>query len=204
MWPYLGTLQTLSPHHGWTRSTSRETYNITRTAFSQQGGDGGSLVCSCYMLHTSCTAQERVCPNRCLIWKLLEESLRTTAEGLLEKSFSASWNRTSCYLNHQWARQLFAMTVGFRGPQAPWPAHFGQERPAPCLRAGLCGDWTAHYSGSLVHLIGHVQDFPDGAVVKNSPTNAADTRDMDSVPRLGVGRSPGVGNGNPHHFSCLE
>ena len=88
------------------------------------------------MLHTSCTAQERVCPNRCLIWKLLEESLRTTAEGLLEKSFSASWNRTSCYLNHQWARQLFVMTVGFRGPQTPWPASLwtGETSPMPPCR----------------------------------------------------------------------
>ena len=78
----------------------------------------------------------RVSPNSRLIWKLLEESLRTTAEGLLEKSFSASWNRTSCYLNHQWARQLFVMTVGFRGPQAPWPASFWTGETGPCLRAG--------------------------------------------------------------------
>ena len=42
-----------------------------------------------------------------------------------------------------------------------------------------------HYSGSLLHLIVYVQAFPDGAVVKNSPTNAGDTRDMDSIPRLG-------------------
>ena len=48
---------TLSPHHQWTQSTSRETYNILRTAFSQQGGYGGSLVCSCSTLDTSCTPQ---------------------------------------------------------------------------------------------------------------------------------------------------
>ena len=42
-----------------------------------------------------------------------------------------------------------------------------------------------HYSGSLLHLIVYVQGFPDGAVVKNSPTNAGDTGDMDSIPRLG-------------------
>ena len=37
-------------------------------------------------------------------------------------------------------------------------------------------------------------------MVKN--VNAGDTRDVDSIP--GLGRSPGVGNGNPHHYSYLE
>ena len=39
-------------------------------------------------------------------------------------------------------------------------------------------------------------------VVKNLPANAGDTRDMGSIP--GLGRSPGVGNGNPLWYSCLE
>ena len=37
--------------------------------------------------------------------------------------------------------------------------------------------------------------FPGGAVVKNLPANAGDTRDTVSIP--GSGRSPGGGNGNP-------
>ena len=36
--------------------------------------------------------------------------------------------------------------------------------------------------------------FPDDSVVKNLPVNAGDSRDADSVLRLG--RSPGEGNGN--------
>ena len=36
--------------------------------------------------------------------------------------------------------------------------------------------------------------FPGGSVVKNSPANAGDARDMGSIPRLG--RSPRGGNGN--------
>ena len=36
--------------------------------------------------------------------------------------------------------------------------------------------------------------FPGGAVVKNPPANAGDTRDVGSIP--GSGRSPRVGNGN--------
>ena len=39
-------------------------------------------------------------------------------------------------------------------------------------------------------------------VVKNLPTNAGDARDEGSIP--GSGRSPGIGNGNPIQYSCLE
>ena len=40
------------------------------------------------------------------------------------------------------------------------------------------------------------------SVVKNLPANAGDTRETGSIP--GSGRSPGVGNGNPLQYSCLE
>ena len=40
-------------------------------------------------------------------------------------------------------------------------------------------------------------------VVKNSPANSGDTRDMGSIP--GLGRSPGVGEMATHSgISCLE
>ena len=48
----------------------------------------------------------------------------------------------------------------------------------------------------------YVNGFPGGSVVKNLPANAGDTRDVGSIP--GSGRSPGVGNGNPLQYSCLE
>ena len=38
--------------------------------------------------------------------------------------------------------------------------------------------------------------------VKNPPANAGDARNMDSIP--GLGRLPGVENGNPMQCSCLE
>ena len=38
-------------------------------------------------------------------------------------------------------------------------------------------------------------------MVKNSPVNAGDTGDMDSIPELG--RSPGERNGNSLQYSCL-
>ena len=39
-------------------------------------------------------------------------------------------------------------------------------------------------------------------MVKNLPANAGDARDAGSIPRLG--RSSGVGNGNPLQYSRLE
>ena len=44
--------------------------------------------------------------------------------------------------------------------------------------------------------------FQMGPVVNNLPANAGDTRHVGSI--LGWGRSPGVGNGNPLQYSCLE
>ena len=37
-------------------------------------------------------------------------------------------------------------------------------------------------------------------VVKNPPANAGDTRDAGLI--LGLGRSPGIGNGNPFQYFC--
>ena len=39
-------------------------------------------------------------------------------------------------------------------------------------------------------------------MVKNLPASAGDARDAGLIP--GLGRSPGVGNGNPLRYSCLE
>ena len=39
-------------------------------------------------------------------------------------------------------------------------------------------------------------------MVKNSPANAGDARDTGSIPESE--RSPGVGNGKPLQYSCLE
>ena len=46
-----------------------------------------------------------------------------------------------------------------------------------------------------------VASFPGGALVKNPPAKAGDTRDVGSIP--GLGRSPGEGNGSPLQCSCL-
>ena len=44
--------------------------------------------------------------------------------------------------------------------------------------------------------------FPVALLVKNPSANTGDRRDSGSIP--GLGRSPGVGNGNPTWYSCLE
>ena len=41
--------------------------------------------------------------------------------------------------------------------------------------------------------------FPGGSVVKNLPANAGDVGLIS-----GLGRFPGIGNGNPLLYSCLE
>ena len=46
------------------------------------------------------------------------------------------------------------------------------------------------------------ENFPGGTVVKNLPDNAGDAREASWIP--GLGRSPGVRNGYPLQYSCLE
>ena len=44
--------------------------------------------------------------------------------------------------------------------------------------------------------------FPGSTVVKNLPASPGDAKDMGLISELG--RSSGVGNGNPLQYSCLE
>ena len=58
---------------------------------------------------------------------------------------------------------------------------------------------------SWISLGGHYHaylGFPGGGMVKNLPKNAGDTGAVGSV--LGLGRSPGEGNGIAPPYSCLE
>ena len=54
----------------------------------------------------------------------------------------------------------------------------------------------------LSSLLLYTRRFTGRSVLKNLPANAADTGDGGSIP--GLGRTPGVGNGNPLHYACLE
>ena len=53
----------------------------------------------------------------------------------------------------------------------------------------------------ICQLLEIVIGFPGHAMVKNLPANAGDMGDEGSI--LGLERSPGEGNGNPLHYSCL-
>ena len=46
------------------------------------------------------------------------------------------------------------------------------------------------------------RDFPGSASVNNPTAKAGDIRDAGSIP--GLGRSPGVGEGNPLQYFCWE
>ena len=48
----------------------------------------------------------------------------------------------------------------------------------------------------------HIRASQAALVVKTLPANAGDIRDVGLIP--GLGRSPGVGNGKPLQYSCLE
>ena len=48
----------------------------------------------------------------------------------------------------------------------------------------------------------YIEDFPGGALVKNLPAKAGDTRHAGSIPVSG--KSPGGGNGNTLQYSCTE
>jgi len=61
---------------------------------------------------------------------------------------------------------------------------------------------TYRYTHTWVHT--YIWGFPGGSVVKNMPANARDTGDAGSIPGSGSGRLPGVGNGYPLQYSCLE
>ena len=61
---------------------------------------------------------------------------------------------------------------------------------------------NAVHMALIIRITAMKEGFPDGAVVKNPPANARDTRDVSSIPRSG--RCPAVGNGNPPQYSCLE
>ena len=55
---------------------------------------------------------------------------------------------------------------------------------------------------SVIHNMNRHSASQVAVVVKNSPANAGDIRDVGSIPESG--RSPGGGHGNPLQYYCLE
>ena len=48
----------------------------------------------------------------------------------------------------------------------------------------------------------YIYSFQGGSVVKNTPADTGDAGNTGLIPESG--RSPGVGNGNPLQYSCLD
>ena len=65
-------------------------------------------------------------------------------------------------------------------------------------RESLFAGHTAFY---LKGGVPEQEGFPGESAVKNPSAKAGDTEVASSIP--GLGRSPGGGNGNPLHSSCL-
>ena len=75
----------------------------------------------------------------------------------------------------------------------------GHQAPSPSLGTDFPGGGMRRLARVTFYRL--KQSFPGASAVKNLPANAAEARDMGSVPWLG--RSPGIGNVNPLHCSCL-
>ena len=54
----------------------------------------------------------------------------------------------------------------------------------------------------LSYCMTQISAFQVALVVKNSPANVGEVRDMSLIP--GLGRPPGRGHDNPLQYSCLE
>ena len=82
-----------------------------------------------------------------------------------------------------------------------------QREKMPGNEGIICKDITEHLNpvlseDSVTKIFINELSFPGNAMVKNLPANVGNVRDMGLIP--GSGRSPGVGNGNPLQYSCLE
>ena len=119
----------------------------------------------------------------CFLWRLQERTLPRLFCLLAAPSSPGLWHCPSglclCLFT-----VLFFVSMSF--PLLSVSEHL---LPFSCIRRLVVG-FMSH------------PDDPSDTVVKNPSASAGDTRDMDSIPDRED--SPGVGNGNPLQYSCLE
>ena len=72
----------------------------------------------------------------------------------------------------------------------------------PRVRGQGASQAVEPYSSEIWGQSKFYEGFPGGLMVKNLPANAGDAGDVGSISRSG--RCPGVGNGNPFQYHCLE
>ena len=92
--------------------------------------------------------------------------------------------------------QLFRTVLGL---QENWEKGREPQTPVPACMASTFISTTLQNAPSFLNQHG---GFPGGSAVKTLPPSAGYTGDMGSIP--GSGRFPGVGNGNPFQYFCLE
>ena len=83
-------------------------------------------------------------------------------------------------------------------PYDPETLLLGIYPRAEVFKAWSMDSWGS--PGSFQEIF-NVSTIPGCIVLKNLPADAGDTRDSSSI--LGLGRSPGEGNGNLLQYSCL-
>ena len=101
-------------------------------------------------------------------------------------------------VGHNWVTELNWFEESHLTPQSlSFLSSVSEDTPVS--RRAVC--WVWHPTSFLYH--GRLQSaFPGGARGKEPSASAGDVGDAVSIP--GSGRSPGEGNGNPLHYSCLD
>ena len=89
-------------------------------------------------------------------------------------------------------------------PFSSWSSRPRDQTCVSCVSWIAGGFFTTVPPGKLFYLQYWIWKFlsPGGLLVKKTPANAGDAGAVGLIP--GSGRSPGVGNGNPLQYSCLE
>ena len=76
-------------------------------------------------------------------------------------------------------------------------AELGSWRNSSWRKRSRVGSFRSRVALQVTVMVSQV-----APAVKNLPASVGELRDGSSIP--GLGRSPGEGNGNPLHYSCLE
>ena len=135
------------------------------------------------------------CKTRMILWEVLKgERERGGFKSKKRKGKESDGLRRERSVGPRSSKTLVA--VLWWCPQQDTRHYTGQLHGAP--REEL---WASAFP-ILAKIFLSLQGFLGGAVVKNPSANTGDARAVGSIP--GSGRSPGVGNGHPLQYFCLE
>ena len=106
-----------------------------------------------------------------------------------------------------WMWPVFSIALEFKASESTPSCLLPQHLETTCFHKERQKTWETFLTPSDVMsgagtFPGCYWGFLGGSVLKNLLANAGDTKDAGSIP--GLGRSSGVGNGNPLQYPCLE